>query len=79
MSFVRVAVVGCGGMGTIHARNLTALGVGEVVTFADAAPEKAAALQAAVGTGTVSTDIRAGHRGPAYPGRRHCDAPRLPP
>ena len=45
-------------MGTIHARNLTALGLGEVVTFADAAPEKATALQAAVGTGSVSTDIR---------------------
>ena len=58
MSFVKVAVVGCGGMGSIHAHNLTALGLGEVVTFADAAPEKAAALQAAVGTGTVSTDIR---------------------
>ena len=58
MTFVKVAVVGCGGMGTIHARNLTALGVGEVVTFADAAPEKAAALQAEVGTGVVRTDIR---------------------
>ena len=58
MSFVRVAVVGCGGMGTIHARNLTALGLGEVVTFADAAPERAAALQADVGTGAVCTDVR---------------------
>ena len=58
MSFVRVAVVGCGGMGTIHARNLTALGLGEVVTFADAVPEKAAALQAEVGTGAVCTDVR---------------------
>ena len=40
MTFVKVAVVGCGGMGTIHARNLTALGLGEVVTFADAVLEK---------------------------------------
>ncbi len=58
MTFVRMAVVGCGGMGSIHARNLTVLGLGEVVTFADAVPEKAAALQAEVGTGAVSTDMR---------------------
>ena len=58
MSFVRVAVVGCGGMGTIHARNLTALGLGEVVTFADEVLERAAALQADVGTGAVCTDVR---------------------
>ena len=58
MTDLKVAVVGCGGMGTIHARNVTALGLGEVVTFADAVPERAAALQAEVGTGAVSTDIR---------------------
>ena len=79
MTFVRVAVVGCGGMGTIHARNLTALGLGEVVTFADAAPERAAALQAEVGTGTVSTDIRRAIEDPRIQAVDYCDAPRLAP
>ena len=69
MTFVKVAVVGCGGMGTIHARNLTALGVGEVVTFADAVPEKAAALQAAVGIRHRE------HRHPAGPSRAQVSKP----
>lgn len=58
MTSLKVAVVGCGGMGSLHARNLTALGLGEVVTFADVVPEKAASLEAELGKGTATSDTR---------------------
>jgi predicted dehydrogenase len=55
---IKVALIGCGGMGNYHAPELAKLPNAQLVGLCDLIPEKAQALADKVGGGRVCTDFR---------------------
>lgn len=51
MKKMRIAIIGCGGIGTYHFKNLQKIDIAELVGFVDVIPERADALAAEHGSG----------------------------